>query len=155
MKFDYGKMKKYEDRAESTGDLGILSLSEDEEYKLKQDGPVAPPKGKLIDLIIPVVILIILCVWGLLFNGFSAIEEGGIIEAFSETDAYVGLPWGSILALVIIVIYMVARKVMTFNEAMECVPKASAHSRCSASGSGSGRAPGRSVPSPSWTRLSE
>lgn len=123
LKFDYGKMKKFEERAESTGDLGILSLSEDEEYTLKHDGPIESPTGKLIDLIIPVVILIVFCVWGLLFNGFSAIEEGGIIEAFSSTDAYVGLPWGSILALVIIVIYMIARKVVTFNEAMECVPK--------------------------------
>lgn len=123
LKFDYGKMKKFEARAESTGELGILDLSEDDEYKLKEDGPAIIPKGKLIDLIIPVLILIILCVWGLLFNGFSAIEEGGIIEAFSETDAYVGLPWGSILALAVIIIYMVVRKVMTFNEAMECVPK--------------------------------
>ncbi|MCR5672419.1 MAG: Na+/H+ antiporter NhaC family protein [Lachnospiraceae bacterium] len=123
LKFDYGKMKTYEERAELTGDLGILDLSEDEEYKLKEDGPVAASKGKLIDLIIPVVILIVMCVWGLLYNGFGAIEEGGIIEAFSSTDAYVGLPWGSILAFVIIVIYMILRKVMTFEEAMTCLPK--------------------------------
>ncbi len=124
LKFDYGKMKKYEEKAELTGDLGIMGLSEDEEYELKTSGPAqAPAKGKLIDLILPVIILIIFCVWGLLFNGFSAIEEGGIIEAFSSTDAYVGLPWGSILALVVIIIYMIAKKVLTFEEAMECVPK--------------------------------
>lgn len=123
LKFDYGKMKKFEDRAEATGELGVMSLSEDEEYKLKDGGPVAPSKGKLIDLIIPVVILIIFCVWGLLYNGFEAIGEGSFIDAFSETDAYVGLPWGSILALVVIVIYMVARGIVTFSEAMECVPK--------------------------------
>ena len=122
--FDYGKMKKFEEKAELTGDLGVMDLSEDEEYKLKNEGPVAAPtKGKLIDLIIPVMILIVFCVWGLLFNGFSAIEEGGVIEAFSSTDAYVGLPWGSILAFVVIVIYMLVRKVVTFNEAMGCLPK--------------------------------
>ena len=123
LKFDYGKMRKFEEKAELTGDLGILGLSEDEEYELKKGGPEAAPKGKLMDLIIPVIILIIMCVWGLLFNGFSAIEEGGFIDAFSETDAYVGLPWGSIFALVLIVIYMLVRKVMTFSEAMECIPK--------------------------------
>ena len=123
MNFDYGKMKKFEEKAELTGDLGVMGLSEDEEYELRKEGPAEPPKGKLIDLIIPVVILIVFCIWGLLFNGFSAIEEGGVIEAFSSTDAYVGLPWGSILALVVIVVYMVCRKVMTFSEAMECVPK--------------------------------
>ncbi|MCR5688315.1 MAG: Na+/H+ antiporter NhaC family protein [Lachnospiraceae bacterium] len=123
LKFDYGKMKAFEDRAEATGDLGIMRLSEDEEYKLKEEGPITPGKGKFIDLIIPVIILIVFCVWGLLFNGFSAIEEGGFIEAFSSTDAYVGLPWGSILALVVVIVYMLARRIVTFNEAMECVPK--------------------------------
>ena len=123
LRFDYGKMKKYEEKAELTGDLGIMDLSEEEEFKLKEEGPSPSHKGKITDLVIPVIILIAFCLWGLLFNGFSAIEEGGVIEAFSNTDAYVGLPWGSILALVVIVVYMIARKVMTFEDAMECVPK--------------------------------
>ena len=122
LRFDYGKMKKFEDEAERTGDLGIMTLSEDDEYEVKHSGPDAGHKGKLIDLIIPVIILIIFCVWGLLYNGFSAIEEGGVIEAFSSTAAYVGLPWGSILALVVIVVYMVSRKIVSFEEAMKCVP---------------------------------
>ena len=123
LRFDYGKMKKFEEKAEITGDLGVMDLSEDEEYKLKEDGPEATKQGKLIDLIVPVIILIVLCIMGLLYNGFSAIEEGGVIEAFSSTDAYVGLPWGSIFALVIIILYMLGRRVMTFNEAMECIPR--------------------------------
>ena len=123
LRFDYGKMKKYEEIAELTGDLGIMDLSEEDEFKLKEEGPSSTHKGKITDLVIPVIILIAFCVWGLLFNGFSAIEEGGVIEAFSNTDAYVGLPWGSILALVVIIVYMIARKVMTFEDAMECVPK--------------------------------
>lgn len=123
LKFDFGPMKKFEEKAEKTGDLSMLTLSDNEERKLKDDGPVEKAKGKLFDLIIPILILAGFCVWGLLYNGFQAIEEGGFIEAFSETDAYVGLPWGSILALLVIVIYLVARKVVNFNEAMECVPK--------------------------------
>ena len=123
LNFDYGKMRKFEKRAENGGDLGALKLSDEEERTLRVDGPEAPNKGKLIDLILPIVILIVLCVWGLLHNGFQSIGEGTFIEAFSETDAYVGLPWGSILALVVIIIYMVVRKVMTFEEAMECLPK--------------------------------
>lgn len=124
LKFDFGPMKRFEEKAEETGDLSMLSLSDDEERKLKEDGPVNPPKGKLMDLIIPIIILIILCVWGLLYNGFQAIGgEGSFIDAFSSTDAYVGLPWGSILALVVIIIYMMLRKVVSFSEAMECVPK--------------------------------
>ncbi len=123
LNFDYGKMRKFERRAENGGDLGALKLSDEEERTLRVDGPETPNKGKLIDLILPIITLIVLCVWGLLHNGFQSIGEGTFIEAFSETDAYVGLPWGSILALVIIIIYMVVRKVMTFEEAMECLPK--------------------------------
>ena len=123
LKFDFGKMKLFEIRAEKDGDLGALTLSEEEERTLRVDGPEQPPKGKLLDLIIPICILIVFCVWGLLKNGYDAIGSGSVIDAFSSTDAYVGLPWGSIIALVVIVLYMVLRKVVTFEEAMECVPK--------------------------------
>ena len=123
LNFDFGKMKEFEKKAEETGDLSSLTLSDEEERTLRVDGPETPPKGKLIDLIIPIVILIVCCVWGLLYNGYQAIGSGSIIDAFSSTDAYVGLPWGSTIALVIIVIYMILRKVVTFDEAMECLPK--------------------------------
>ena len=92
--------------------------------KLKDEGPADPPKGKLFDLIIPIAILIVFCVWGLLKNGYDSLGgEGSFIDAFSETDAYVGLPWGSILALVVIILYLVIRKVVSFKDAMECIPK--------------------------------
>lgn len=124
LNFDYGKMRKFEKLAEEEGNLSALSLTEEEERTLRVDGPENPPKGRLFDLIIPIVVLIGFCVWGLINNGFEAIEgNGSFIDAFSNTDAYVGLPWGSIIALVIIVIYMVLRRVVSFKEAMECVPK--------------------------------
>ena len=125
--FDYGKMSDFEIRAQKDGDLGILDVAlndEKEEMKLQDAGPADPPKGKLFDLIIPIVILIVFCVWGLLKNGYDSLGgEGTIIAAFSETDAYVGLPWGSILALVVIILYLVIRKVVSFKDAMECIPK--------------------------------
>lgn len=123
MNFDFGKMKKFEIKAEKDGDLSSLTLSDEEERTLRVDGPETPPKGKLIDLIIPIVILIGMAIWGLLYNGFQAIEGGSVVDAFSETDAYVGLPWGTFIALVLIVFYLVVRKVISFKEAMECVPK--------------------------------
>ncbi len=123
LNFDYGKMREFEIKAEKDGDLGALTLSDEEERTLRVDGPEAPPKGKIIDLIIPVVLLIVFCVWGLLYVGYQEIGSGSFIDAFGETNAYVGLPWGSIIALAVIVIYMVLRKVITFEDAMECVPK--------------------------------
>lgn len=134
MGYDYGKMAGYEIKARKTGDLAILDEENNEPEKVEKqnfgdkrnygDEPPQPPRGKLIDLIIPILILIVLCVWGLVKNGFDALEgKGTLLEAFSSTDAYVGLPWGSIIALVVIIAYLVIRKVITFQEAMECVPK--------------------------------
>ena len=126
MGFDYGKMSEFEIKAQKTGDLSVLDialLDEKQERKLEEEGPESPARGKLIDLIIPIVILIICCIWGLLHNGYQSIGEGSVIDAFSETDAYVGLPWGCILALVLVIIYLIARKIVTFEEAMECIPK--------------------------------
>ena len=122
LNFDYGKMAQFEIKAKD-GDLGALKLSDEEERTLRVDGPDSPAHGKLLDLVIPIVLLIACCVWGLLYNGYQAIGEGSVIDAFSSTDAYVGLPWGSLIALVLIILYLVARKVISFEEAMECVPK--------------------------------
>ena len=125
--FDYGKMSGFELKAEKTGDLSILDVSLEDEKKertLKEDGPAEPHKGKLYDLIIPILVLIVICIWALVRNGSMALGGNvSIAEAFSATDAYVGLPWGSFIALVLIIIYLTARKVVTFDEAMECVPK--------------------------------
>lgn len=125
--YDYGKMAEFEIKAEKTGDLSALEIAlndEKQERKLEEEGPSNPHKGKLIDLIIPVIVLIAFCVWGLLHNGYQSLGgEGSIAEAFSETDAYVGLPWGSILALLVIIVYLVIRKVVSFEDAMECLPK--------------------------------
>lgn len=123
--YDYGKMADFEIKAQN-GDLSILDASmqdEKQERKISEEGPANPHKGKLFDLIIPIIVLIVISVWALIRNGKMSL--GGVAtirEAFSETDATVALPWGSLIALVVIVIYLVARKVVSFEEAMECVP---------------------------------
>ena len=128
LNFDYSKMAKYEIKAREDGDLGALTLSDEDERTLNVDGPVNPHHGKLIDLIIPIILLIGFCIGGLLYVGFRALEAEGItdgtfVDAFSATDAYVGLPWGSLIALIVIILYLIIRKVISFDEAMACVPK--------------------------------
>ena len=123
--FDYGKMSGFEIKAEK-GDLSQLAVAlndEREEIRVKENGPAVSAKGKIIDLVIPIVLLIGVSVWGLLRNGYQSIGEGSLIEAFSDTDATVGLPWGGIVALFIIIIYMVARRIVSFEDAMKCVPQ--------------------------------
>lgn len=123
--YDYGKMADFELKAQKTGDLSILNVTnEKRERKMEENGPATPHRGRLYDLIIPIAVLIIVCIWALIRNGMNALGGTATIrEAFSETDATVGLPWGSIIALVMIAVYLIIRKVVTFEEAMECIPQ--------------------------------
>ncbi len=118
MVVDYGPMLKHERNAIEKGDLfttGVSTNRASEELEVNE-------KGKTMDLIIPVVVLIVLCVFGLVYVG--GIFDGlNFIDAFSNTDAFVGLPWGGIITLILTVIYLICRRVITFKEAMECVPK--------------------------------
>ena len=122
MKFDYGPMKLQEMNAQLKGDLGALDTETEEEEN---------PRGRVIDLVLPVVVLIIFCVVGMIYvGGFFGVDAwggtdfaGDFIGAFGNTDAYISLPWGALIALILTIIYMVARRVMTFKEAMACVPK--------------------------------
>ncbi|MBR5359557.1 MAG: Na+/H+ antiporter NhaC family protein, partial [Lachnospiraceae bacterium] len=124
MQFDYGKMKHFEIKAQETGDLSSLTLSDEEERTLRVDGPEQLPKGKLIDLIIPIIVLIAFCIWGIMKAGYENPDcSGTFADAFSCTDATIALPWGSLLALVVIILYLIVRKVISFQDAMECVPK--------------------------------
>ena len=103
-------MRGFEERARNTGDLSGSAGSTEEN---------ANPKGRVIDLVIPVIVLIITCTVGMLYvGGFFGADTSGctdyagdFIGAFGNTDAFVGLPWGGIIALVLTVIYLVARRV--------------------------------------------
>ena len=121
MKFEYGPMRKFEIKA-AQGDLSMLDGAETEE---------GSSRGRVIDLLLPVLVLIVTCTAGMLYvGGFFGIDAwggtdcaGDFIAAFGNTDAFIGLPWGSLIALVVTVIYLVARRVVSFKDAMACVPK--------------------------------
>ncbi len=122
MKFDYGPMRIHEMSAQLNGELGGLDAKDELD---------ANPRGRVIDLVIPVVVLIICCTVGMIYvGGFFGVDAwggtdyaGDFIGAFGNTDAFIGLPWGAIIALIITVVYLVARRVVTFKDAMGCVPK--------------------------------
>ena len=116
MKFDYGPMKLHEKNAVENGDLFTSGDKVDDSC----DGIVG--NGIVLDLILPVVTLIVTCVGALIYNGYQA-GATNLIEAFENTDATVGLPWGGLIALVLIIAYLICRKIINFKESMECVPK--------------------------------
>ena len=118
MKFDFGPMKLHEFNAMTKGDLFTSGA---EEFS-KEASESANPKGRVIDLILPVIVLVVLSVIGLIYvGGFFGGRD--FITAFGKTEAKVGLPWGAILALIFTIIYLIARRIITFKEAMECIPK--------------------------------
>ncbi len=116
LKLDFGPMKIHEDNAEK-GDLftsGEITANDEEEGN---------PKGIVFDLIFPILSLIVCCVIALLYNGNGYSFAGlNIIDAFSNTDATVGLPWGALIALIISIIYFVCRRVISFKGCMDSIP---------------------------------
>lgn len=116
MKFDYGPMRIHELNAKKNGDL----YTSGDKAEVEESDPSS--NGKVLDLVLPIVVLIAVCVFALVYVG-GIFDGSGFVEAFSNTDATVGLPWGSIIALVFTIIYLCARKLVSFKEAMECIPK--------------------------------
>ena len=115
MKFDYGKMRQYANRIQESAAEQAEEDQTGEPVKRRRE-------GKVMDLILPIIILIICCVVGMIYTG-GFFSGTGFIEAFSGCDASVGLSLGSIVALIIIVIIYVASGVLGFKDSMGCIPE--------------------------------
>ncbi len=116
MAFDYGSMRIHEQNAMENGDLYTCG-------EKNESVEVTPStKGRVIDLVLPVVFLIVACIFALIYVG-GILDGASFVDAFANTDATVGLPWGGLIALVAIIIYMMFRRVISFKESMECVPQ--------------------------------
>ena len=119
MKFDFGPMRRHEaDVAAGKPDLGALEAAT--EVLSKND------RGRVIDLVIPVLVLIAACVVGMIYSGgFFAEGEAhrNFVVAFSNSDASVGLTLGSIVALVFAVVFYVCRRVISFRDCMDGFPE--------------------------------
>ncbi len=122
MKFDYGPMRIHEQNA-LKGDLFTFGgeVKDDDEVEYDEEEVLDKPKARVIDLILPIVVLIGICVYALYKIG----QSGGLnfSEAFGNTDATVALPWGGLIALIVVMIYFIARRLVTFKQAMACIPK--------------------------------
>ena len=116
-KFDYGPMKLHEQNA-INGDI----FSEGE--RNEGDGTVVESnaKGKVIDLILPIFVLIVSCVLGMVYTG-GFFDGVNFIEAFSNCDASAGLALGSAVAVVLTTVYLICRRVISFKDAMGALPK--------------------------------
>ncbi len=117
LKFDYGPMKRHELNA-LNGDL----FSEGEKHKGDGEEAEYNNRGRVIDLILPVVFLIIACIVGMIYTG-GFFEGTSFVDAFANCDASVGLALGSAVAVVVTAVYLIARRVISFKDAMAALPK--------------------------------
>lgn len=117
MQADYGLMERHEINA-LKGDL----YTTDERPYAESEKMVETEKGKLTDMLIPIIVLIICCVLGMIWSGGFFSGEN-VVTAFSNSDASVGLGVGSFFGLLITLILYLSRKVMSFTEFMSCVPE--------------------------------
>ncbi len=113
---DFGPMMKYEKNAKA-GDI----FSGVDPYANQTD-EVPEGKGTVLDLVLPILVLVTCCVIGMIYTG-GFFDGANFIEAFSNSDASVGLMLGSAFGLLFAIIYYVARKSFSFRDAMGCVPE--------------------------------
>ena len=118
MKVDFGPMALHEKNAIEKGDLFTTGESDN---RIKEELEVNE-KGRVFDLVIPVLLLVFFCVFAIIYSGFQ-LGATDVVSAFSGTDVYFALPWGALAALVLSIAYLVIRRVISFKEAMACVPK--------------------------------
>ena len=117
MKVDFGMMRNFERNAVEKNDL----FSGSNPYA-SAEADVSEDKGRVLDLVLPVVMLIICCVIGMIYSG-GFFEGEDFITAFSNSDASVGLMLGSAFALVFSFVYFLIRRSMSFKDMMNCIPE--------------------------------
>ena len=117
LKIDYGPMAKHERNAMENGDL----FSGKNPYAMMEE-EVEEDRGRVIDLVLPILVLVVCCVIGMIYSG-GFFEGASFVEAFSGSDASVGLMLGSAFALVFTFIFYMIRRAMTFGSMMSCIPE--------------------------------
>ena len=117
MKVDFGPMAKYERNAIEHNDL----FSGSNPYAML-DEETDEDKGRVLDLVLPIIVLVICCVVGMIYSGGFFSGES-FVDAFSNSDASVGLMLGSAFGLVFAFLYYFIRRSMSFKEMMGCIPE--------------------------------
>ena len=117
IKVDFGPMAKFEKNAIEKGDL----FSGSNPYAML-DEDIDETKGKVIDLVLPILVLVACCVIGMIYSG-GFFSGANFVEAFSNSDASVGLMLGSAFGLLFTLVYYAARRAMSFKDMMASIPE--------------------------------
>lgn len=117
LKTEFGSMAVHEKNAV----LGDLYTTAARPYANAEQDEKENEKGRVMDLLIPIICLVICCVIGMIYTG-GFFEGADFVTAFSQSDASVGLAIGSAFGLVITIILYLIRRVLSFKDCMSCLP---------------------------------
>ena len=117
-KVEFGSMKTCEINALA----GDLFSDGQGDHKQEMEAEEGIKKGRVIDLMIPIICLIICCVIGMLYTG-GFFNGTDLVTAFSNSDASVGLALGSMFGIIFTILLYVVRKVLSFSDCMACIPE--------------------------------
>lgn len=118
MKTEFGKMMEHEKNAARKGDL---FTTQGRPYENAKEEKISA-RGGVVDLLIPIAALIVCCVIGMIYTG-GFFEGAGFVEAFSNSDASLGLTLGSFFGLIVTIVLYQIRRVLSFKECMESIPE--------------------------------
>lgn len=113
-KCDYGSMNRFE-RAREMLEDEVLTKDE------------ASTKGRVIDLVIPIIVLIISCTLSMVYSGGFFTKDNecymDFVNSFANCDASVGLVLGSFITVIFTIIFYLFRGVLSFKDSMSCIPQ--------------------------------
>ena len=123
LNIDYGPMLKHEYNAQVKDDL---FTTPERPFAGADDYEEGEKKSSVLDLLLPVIVLIGLCIVGLIWTGGMWDAESdnyhNFIMAFSDASAGVGLCLGSIIAIVFTFVYYWCRGLIGFEKSFESIP---------------------------------
>ena len=118
LKLDYGPMKRIEaECAAGSSDVSAVEVFD--------DCPCTNSKGRIYDLFVPMMILMVSCVIGMVYTGgyFGGKADGDFVQAFAQSDASIGLVYGAVFSTVVSMGFFLCRRVISFKECMASFPQ--------------------------------
>lgn len=103
--FDFGAMKRYNETHQGDEEFTVSNIAQDEK----------PRKGRVFDLIIPIITLIIFCIAAMLYTG-GILEGANVIDAFANCNSSLSLVFGSFCTILVIFLLYIPRKIISFAE---------------------------------------
>ncbi len=110
---DFGLMKKHEKNAAA----GDLFTSGGEEFDQVKEEEISS-NGKVIDLVLPVLVLIGTAIGAMIYTGFLG-GATDVVTAFSGCDAETSLIFATLITVMFMLVLYLPRKVITFKGFMD------------------------------------